>query len=768
MAPKRANAQSDDPRFVVAIDFGTTFSKTAYAESPHLEPGFFEIEKMVHLITDWPSQEAAVGTKCFKTKSCVWYMPGTQPGTYELRAWGWEAYVQYKKLVQEQARNGDCATELSESTINSKWTSGGAQSELLPKEHGYLIDCFKLWLYDETLQDLPTGLPLLKVITDFLREMSAHILTELRHKHGRNVNKRNIQWCITIPALWEEYQRQVMEDSAELAGLVQGPSCTDATASLHDLILVLEPEAASIYCHNTLKSLEIGHTFVVVDLGGGTTDLVTHKRIGRTTRSNVRVTEVCESGGGLYGGVHVDERFLEYLRHKIRTPMFECFTEFEKLYPSYVLKMMQDWGSIKAPYAGEVECSTVYELNIPRKLAKSWKLSEKKYCQSKGMDSDRVKKQLRSSYDLLELKSSTVKKMFDMAIDSILSLIKRRDIGSVDFALIVGGFSESPYVRKRIMQEFSPTSADGQIQQEKMSKLVFPRNPVTAVVRGAVALGVLGEWESFVKSRIAKKTYGFDTTVSFNEELHPAEHMVYQEDSKEKHCDHVFQAFIRRGEEVPFNSVVEYNTCPLYREGYPDDDNIVITLYSSPDTNPSFVLDTGVIKEATCVIPVPKAGRKDKQPRLRIRVCFGGTRIRLFVWGTNFSGEKISVPPAGPGGRGVWPGGLGWPGGEGSGGRVIIWPGGRVGWPGGGGPGGRLAVWSAGPVDRAGVGSGLGSGPGGGSQGWGWVGVGWVWSGSSQSGWGIKAEYASNGVFEHTTYNLRPYLISTTQQDSLA
>lgn len=661
MAPKLRNivepsrVDVEDPKFVVAIDFGTTFSKAAYAESPHLVRGFLDIEKMVHLITDWPSQEAGVGGKCFKTKTCVWYMPGAEPDTYEFKGWGWEAYVQYKKLVQSLAKTKAKIAQLVAAQAGSdsmeRSSDGGSESEqlLLSKQHGYLIDCFKLRLYDPTLdvEDLPKGLSLVEVISDFLRGMSSHILCELQQKHGRNVCKRDIKWCITVPALWEECHRQSMEDCAEMAGLVLGPSCRDTTASPHDLITVLEPEAASIYCHNTLKLLCKGDTFAVIDFGGGTTDLVTHQRIGSTKRSTVRVKEVSESIGGLCGGAHVDEGFLEYLRNKISTPTCECFSDFEKTYPAQVLDLLIHWGRIKASYNGEVECCKEYELDIPRALAKRWKRSHLKYLQTTfESDIGRAKNHVLPDYNQIQLRGSTVKRIFDKQIESIFSLINERDVDSVDFVLIVGGFSESPYVRKRIMERFTlGVSVPHPNQSEKPSKVVFPRNPDTAVVRGAVALGVLGEWESFVKSRIAKRTYGFDTTVPFDEKLHPPEYVVYQDDSKEKLCDHIFEVVIRRGDEVPFNSKVEFNTRPLYRQGYSDDENIEITLYSTRERNPKFVTQKGVTKEATCSIAVPKTGREGNPPQLRIRVHFGGTRIRFMVWGTNFTGEKIAMPP---------------------------------------------------------------------------------------------------------------------------
>jgi hypothetical protein len=71
----------------------------------------------------------------------------------------------------------------------------------------------------------------------------------------------DIQWCLTVPAIWDEDAKQEMKRIAEIAGLI-GPG-----ASQHPLLIVLEPEAAAVYCDKHMKAarggLERGDVFLI-------------------------------------------------------------------------------------------------------------------------------------------------------------------------------------------------------------------------------------------------------------------------------------------------------------------------------------------------------------------------------------------------------------------------------------------------------------------------------------------------------------------------
>jgi len=78
----------------------------------------------------------------------------------------------------------------------------------------------------------------------------------------------------------------------------------------------------------------------------------------------------------------------------------------------------------------------------------------------------------------------------------------------VDFIFMVGGFSESPFLKTEILNRFSSS----QVQ------ILVPRRPQISVVRGACLYGLNPR---SITSRIAKKTYGINTLTVFDPEIHP-------------------------------------------------------------------------------------------------------------------------------------------------------------------------------------------------------------------------------------------------------
>ena len=53
---------------------------------------------------------------------------------------------------------------------------------------------------------------------------------------------------LQVPAIWEDAAKATMRRAMEDAGLLRCGT-QRSTASQHPLLIVLEPEAASIYCH---------------------------------------------------------------------------------------------------------------------------------------------------------------------------------------------------------------------------------------------------------------------------------------------------------------------------------------------------------------------------------------------------------------------------------------------------------------------------------------------------------------------------------------
>ncbi len=118
----------------------------------------------------------------------------------------------------------------------------------------------------------------------------------------------------------------------------------------------------------------------------------------------------------------------------------------------------------------------------------------------------------------------------------------------VDFIFMVGGFSESKYLKKEIISEF----------EKENVQILVPRRPQISVIRGACMYGLNPR---SISSRIAKLTYGINTLTTFDPEKHPEEKKVIIEG--EEFCEDVFDPFVRAGDSVSIDEIHTKTYCPV-------------------------------------------------------------------------------------------------------------------------------------------------------------------------------------------------------------
>jgi molecular chaperone DnaK (HSP70) len=75
----------------------------------------------------------------------------------------------------------------------------------------------------------------------------------------------------------------------------------------------------------------------------------------------------------------------------------------------------------------------------------------------------------------------------------------------VNFIFMVGGFSESPFLKAEIKKGFSAS--------EYAINVLVPRRPQVSVIRGACMFGLNPR---SITSRISKMTYGINTLTTFD------------------------------------------------------------------------------------------------------------------------------------------------------------------------------------------------------------------------------------------------------------
>ena len=156
------------------------------------------------------------------------------------------------------------------------------------------------------------------IITKILEKVKERAIEEIK-SYTLNYNEKNIHWVITVPAIWDTKSKQIMINSAQNAGLIREDDDFSNFFSL-------EPEAASLYYHFTREGKEnddfdMGEPFILCDLGSGTVDIVTQKRI--KVNKEIKFEELYRPVGGEFGCNKINEYFMD----RVIKQLFEeeCF-----------------------------------------------------------------------------------------------------------------------------------------------------------------------------------------------------------------------------------------------------------------------------------------------------------------------------------------------------------------------------------------------------------------------------------------------------------
>lgn len=163
-------------------------------------------------------------------------------------------------------------------------------------------------------------------------EISSEILTALKIRAEQACDE-NIQGAvITVPAYFDEAQRQATRDAAKLANLPV-------------LRLLNEPTAAAIAYG--LDNKENNQLFLIYDLGGGTFDV-------SILRLNKGIFEVLATGGHTaLGGDDVDRLIAKWIKHNANKPEITADEqEALELYARSIKEQLTDSASVDISWQG--------------------------------------------------------------------------------------------------------------------------------------------------------------------------------------------------------------------------------------------------------------------------------------------------------------------------------------------------------------------------------------------------------------------------------
>ncbi|CAB5192644.1 unnamed protein product [Rhizophagus irregularis] len=425
------------------------------------------------------------------------------------------------------------------------------------------VELFKLHLGNLS-KNLKPKLPIgyKKAITDYLREIGK-LIKETITRHWEIDFYESVLLILTVPTEYSEKDKAIMRECAHNAELIT-EKCSNK------LQFTTEPEAAAIYCMNSsLQEYDLSTTettFTIVDCGGGTIDITIRKLIG-----NNQLGEVTESTGDYCGGTFVDKEFINFLRKKLGDSAIDSFINYH--YGPFQYMVQNFCKYAKIPFTGDQSEYRPYELDIQE-------------CAPNLLQyvNEETRFKMEENEWLVEIDYDDVKAMFDPVVNKIIRLIhlqlsNAREKCSTMF--LVGGFSESKYLQKRIREEF----------QHRVKNISVPIHPTAATLRGATLYGLslknsVDNFDSFhyvISSRILKYTYGIKVR-NYWMEGDPIERKIRDGRIDRFHC------LARRGVQVDINEEFTTFFTPLS----PMQSSVSFRIYYTTEYNAKYCDEPGM------------------------------------------------------------------------------------------------------------------------------------------------------------------------------
>ncbi|PVF93799.1 hypothetical protein CPB86DRAFT_767082 [Serendipita vermifera] len=427
-----------DEKLIISMDIGTTQSAVSFSHLCH------DDHPIARLVTKWPGQENATGDA--KVPTVIAYQGG------EAKFFGVEA----ADFMGDDDYNLAYWFKLHLHPESMK------ESDLPPPYGSNPVGPTQI-----EIPDLPLGVSLRQVYADFIKYLYDHTKEFFIETmpNGRNIWNRlesNIVLIFCHPNGWDVSQQSFLGDCAVLAGIVPQRDVeervefiTEGEASVHYSVVYTTSNAW----------LQKDRMFVVIDAGGSTVDsnLYECKSTGPLI-----LEEVCGSHCVQSGGVYVDRAAHDMLEDKLGTSQFNTEEHLATMVNVFEHRT-------KRIFDGTQEANIV--------------------AFGRASDNDRPHNILKGK---LTLSASEVGSVFDDVVNRIMeSCLRLLAERKVQHILLVGGFGESPYLRRRLRDSFASRGSEVVVVDQPSKK---------AAAEGAVVWYL----KQLVSSRAARYAVGTD------------------------------------------------------------------------------------------------------------------------------------------------------------------------------------------------------------------------------------------------------------------
>ena len=434
------------------------------------------------------------------------------------------------------------------------------------------------------------------VIKEYLKKISNIALKTLNNKSTlNNFSKDDIKWVVTVPAIWNEYGKQLMRECARNAGM-------------KDISISLEPEAASLamfddpQIDDNLKKKD--KIFMLVDAGGYTVDITLNQIVDED--GNLR--QLSPPSGGSFGSMNVN---------------MEIFKLFEEIFGKEKMETFQKnqfdkWIMLRNEIEEKKIAACVY--NSDNSYFRFENIFKDLYSYRYNLDSKYGTIQCDNNY--IYIPNSIIKQIIFNQVDKIINhiqiLFNKFNKIKIDQIIITGGFSNCNILKYKIINSF---------RQTVITQL---NNPERSIVKGAALFGLK---PNQIISRISPYTIGLD---SYFSQIEGYECRNKIEIKNRIECRY-FNTFIKKGDEVKNNFKIVKYYIPLEDQ----QEGMSFILYYSDNLNPVYIDEKGVKEIASFDIEAKETNFPREKREFKVEMEFSSC---ITVKATNvISGKEVSI-----------------------------------------------------------------------------------------------------------------------------
>ncbi|ETO01566.1 hypothetical protein RFI_35873 [Reticulomyxa filosa] len=387
----------------------------------------------------------------------------------------------------------------------------------------------------------------LDVLVQAFKFMREHIMKIL--KDTTFVQKiEDVQWVVSVPAIWSNTAKNRMKEATILAGLING--------SIPDHLMIAS---------------EPGDKYTLLDLREGTADITCHQIL-----DEIHVLQIYPPSGGPWGSTYIDEAFWEMLCEIFGN---EIMQEFTFKHPHEFIQLIEHFREVKYLYSPtsldtpKIKIGSItsffrtYKItldDISKKL-KEYKLNDK----SNVIRFDKMVATVNLDHEGWKF---VMDKVMDPLIHHVHKLLMEPQLRGCQTVLCVGDLSTSPYVIQRLR--------DVLVRDHKIiTTIAKPECPILAVVEGATLFGMA---PSIIVEYILEHTYGLKCARDWIES-DGEEGKIWNDEDGKYIFEDGFEIFARKNAKINVHNppIVKYFQ-PLNR----DAKKITIEIHCSDEENP--------------------------------------------------------------------------------------------------------------------------------------------------------------------------------------